>query len=214
MKITIRELVTEHLPAQRAELRATVIAEGADKVAVTARTRTVLAEVTQELDSLRESGAIRRWSSGQFSVWSYRPTDDRGHQLAPVHCASAEVVVRFVDFAALAGVVERWSVIDEMRIDEVEWSLRGPTREEAEGRLRAAAVQSATAKATQYARATGLRSVRATLITDNPDRDGYRPDRVRMSARSGISIAGASHLQFTPSDIAVTLSIGVEFDSE
>lgn len=208
--IRVRETATDHLTAERADLRATVSAEGGDKAQVARATRAALSAVTEELQELQVSGAVHRWSNDQATVWSHRGWDDRGNQTDLVHQASAAVRAAFIDFTELARVVGCWSERDEVQIEHIDWQLTEVTRDGAQAALRTVAVHSATAKAQQYARAAGLRTVQPTSIVDDAGH-GTHDDQFRHSEARAASAGGTPPFHFAPSDIVVSTTIEMKF---
>lgn len=211
MPLTIRvhETATKHCPAERADLRLRIQAEGTDKHAVAERVRTVLRLLTDELADLERGGAVRRWSNEQVTTWSERPFDQDGGRMPLTHQTSADVQARFADFEQLGHAVEQWCEIDEVRVEHVQWELTTATRNEASNSLRAQAVRSADEHAHQYARAAGKQAIEAVTIADSGSAEGG--SEFGGAPRFAVSSGPPRDLRFAPRRIPVTIAIDVEF---
>ena len=214
LMIRVHETATKHCPAERAQVRLRVEAEGGDKAAVSDRVRTTLQVVTAELSDLERDGAVRRWSNNQVTTWSYSAqhggSTRRG---ALTHQASADVRAAFADFEQLAHAIERWCEVEEVRIEEVRWELTAATTEAATHGLRSEAVRSAVQHAQQFAQAANKSSVDAVSIEDSGSSDSRfaaHPASFRKSSMEFGSM-GEPHLRFAPEDVPVSISITAEF---
>jgi len=216
--ITVQGTASEWFEAERATVNVQVSHDGPKREPVFTATTTVAAEVTAALAEL-EGTAVTRWSSDRIRVWSNRPWNNEGKQLAPVYHAALSVTARFQDFDALADFVERFSVVAGVTLAGISWDLTEERRLEVTGDIQARAVQDATVKATTYARAAGLARVTAVAIADpgmlgdgSGSQPGFDAPRGRGSSKMLMAAdAGAPALEFTPDRIEVTAHVDARF---
>lgn len=216
LTIRVREIASKYVPAERAELRLTVSAEGPAKAEIAERTRVTLDQIIGHLRALQESGAVRRWSNERVTTQSHRPWGDDGRQGELVHRVSAEVWARFSDFEELADAVERWSEVDELTLEEIEWGLTKATTHATEAELRTQVVRSATLKAQQYAHAAGSSTVQPVSISDAND-GGWQEQTgqgVYLRAMSASSGGSQLHLTLKPRDIEISVAVNGEFTAD
>lgn len=216
--ITVQGSASEWVDAERATLTVQVSHDGPKRDTVFAATTTAAAEVTAALSAL-EGSAVTRWSSDRIRVWSHRPWNNEGKQLAPVYTAAVSATARFRDFDALADVVERFATRTGVTITSIDWDLTEERRLEVTADVQARAVQDATVKATTYARAAGLQRVTAIAIADPGmlgdagTAPGFEAPRGRGAAPMLMKAmdAGAPELTFTPDRLEVSASVDARF---
>jgi len=216
--ITVQGTATDWVDAERATVTVEVAHDGPKREPVFEATKTVAAQVTAALAEL-EGGAVTRWSSDRIRVWSNRPWNNEGKQLAPVYYAALSATARFQDFDALAGFVERFSTVTGVTIAGISWDLTEERRLAVTTDIQSRAVQDATIKATTYARAAGLARVAAVAIAapgmlgdGSGAQPGFSVGQARGSSKMMMAMdAGAPALEFTPDRIEVSASVDVRF---
>jgi len=219
--ITVQGTATDWYDAERATVSIRVQFDGPKREPVFDATKRVGAEVTAALKDL-EGGAITRWSSDRVAVWSNRPWNNDGKQLAPVYYAALSAEARFQDFDALANLVERLATSEGVTIASITWDLTEERRLSATTDVQTRAVQDATVKATTFARAAGLKKVSAVAIADpgmlgdGSSGGGGQPfaPQARGAGKMMMAMdAGQPALTFTPDKIEVTIVVDARFSA-
>lgn len=218
--ITVRGTASDWFDAERAELSIRVGFDGPKREPVFEATTRVGAEVTEALATLETLGAITRWSSDRVAVWSNRPWNNDGKQLAPVYYAALTASARFQDFDALASLVERFATSDGVTIASITWDLTEERRLAVTTEIQTKAVHDATVKATTYARAAGLTSVTAVAIADpGMLQDAGAPESFggampRAAKMMAMDAQGPGSLTFTPDRIEVSATVDARYRAE
>ena len=213
--ITVQGSASEWLDAERGTATVRISFDGPKRAPVVEATSTAGAELTAALEELA-GGAVTRWSADRIAVWSHRPWNADGKQLAPVYNAVLTARARFQDFDALAAFIERFATAPGVEIDGVEWELAAETRRAAEARVRTAAVADATAKARAYADAAGLGELAPVAIADTgmlgDGGPGAAPiERMAFKARAADAAGPAPSLTFTPDRIEVAAAVDARY---
>ena len=216
--ITVQGTATDWYDAERATVNIRVGFDGPKREPVFDATKRVGAEVTTALKEL-EGSAITRWSSDRISLWSNRPWNNEGKQLAAVYYAALSAEARFQDFDALANLVERFATTEGVTIASITWDLTEERRLAATTDVQTRAVQDATVKATTFARAAGLKKVAAVAIADpgmlgDGSSGGGQPfaPQARGAGKMMMAMdAGQPALTFTPDKIEVTIVVDARF---
>jgi uncharacterized protein len=217
--ITVQGTATDWYDAERATVSIRVQFDGPKREPVFEATTRVGAEVTAALKAL-EGGAVTRWSSDRVAVWSNRPWNNEGKQLAPVYYAALSAEARFQDFDALATLVERFATTEGVTIASISWDLTEERRLAVTTDVQTRAVQDASVKATTFARAAGLKSVTAVAIADpgmlgdGSSGGGGQPfaPQARGAGKMMMAMdAGQPALTFTPDKIEVTIVVDARF---
>lgn len=218
--ITVQGSASDWFDAERATLVVQVQHDGSKREPVFEATTRVGADVTAALTAL-EGTAVTRWSSDRVSIWSNRPWNNEGKQLAPVYYASLSATARFQDFDALAALVERFATVDGVTIASISWDLTEEKRLDVTTQIQTRAVQDAAAKAAVYAKAAGLTKVAAIAIADpgmlgtggGGDQPfavgGMMPQAKAMRAMD----SGSPALTFTPDKIEVAAAVDARFSA-
>jgi uncharacterized protein YggE len=216
--ITVQGTASEWFDAERATVNVTVQHDGPKREPVFEATTSVGAQVTAALAEL-EGSAVTRWSSDRVSVWSNRPWNNEGKQLAPVYYAALSASARFQDFDALSAFVERFATTTGVTIASITWDLTEERRLAVTSDVQTKAVQDATVKATTYARAAGLSTVTALaladpgMLGDGSSGDGPQP-MPRGAGKMMMAMdtqGGGTPLTFTPDRIEVSASVDARF---
>ena len=217
--ITVQGEYSAWYPAERATVGASVHTEGAKRDAVFARAVAAADAVRTLVEELfdKEKGPVTWWSSESVRVWSERPWNSEGKQLAPVFHAAVDVSAKFKDFEALARWVESAAAIDAVTIGSITWALTDSTRTSATVEVRSRAVKDAVAKASVYAQSIGLGSVSAIALADpgmlgDPSGGGGAPQPVfaRAAMKAQFDGGGAT-LALKPEEIAVASVVDARF---
>jgi uncharacterized protein YggE len=216
--ITVQGTASEWFDAERATVNVTVSHDGPKREAVFQATTSVGAQVTAALAEL-EGSAVTRWSSDRVSVWSNRPWNNEGKQLAPVYYAALSASARFQDFDALSAFVERFATVTGVTIASISWDLTEERRLAATSDIQTRAVQDATIKATTYARAAGFSTVSPVAIADpgmlgDGSSGGGAGPLPRGAGKMLMAMdvqGGGTPLTFTPDRIEVSASVDARF---
>lgn len=97
---------------------------------------------------------------------AWRPWNQDGKTLPMRFAASAQIKVKFSDFAALAQFANVHGSARYVKLDGVEWALTEITKERLQQQVLTEAVQDATSRASQIAKAAGASQVTALEIAD------------------------------------------------
>lgn len=214
--ITVQGSASEWLDAERGTATIRVSFDGPQRQPVFEAATEAASGITAALRELGD-GAVTRWSADRVAVWSQRPWNNQGKQLAPVYTAALGVTARFRDFDALAEFVERFATTPGVTVAGIEWDLTEETRTAALTRVRSAAVADATAKARAYADAAGLGELSPVAIAD-PGMLGDAgaggagaPELAFKAMRAGGSADAGVALTFTPDRIEVSAAVDARF---
>lgn len=181
LTLTVRGSARAELAPERATVRFTVSADGAERDAVLEAARTALARTTAALEShaaattaaSTTATAALEWSVDQLAVSAQRPWTNDGSQAPLVHRASAQGrAVVPGDGAAAATLVDALAADALVTIDGVEWSLTEATAARARADVRARAVADALEAAETLASAVGRPSIQVTALADPGMLDG------------------------------------------
>lgn len=215
--ITVRGEHETRVAPEQGIVHASVKAEGPERGAVVERIAALAQPLREDLTARKEAGGITEWSSQRVSVWSNRPWNDQGTQLALVHYASVEITATFTDFANLSWWVSDIAERDGVQIDHVSWSLTPATARSTEADVAAEAVRVALTRATAYASAIGLGSVRPLEIADlgllqrSEAASSPAPKMMRAMAMGAMDAGGSPAVEFQPEDILVTAAVEARF---
>lgn len=218
--ITVQGEYSKWYPAERATAGASVHSYGAKRDAVFARAVAAADSLRALIEELydKSAGPITWWSSDSVRVWSERPWNNEGKQLAPVFHAAVDFSAKFKDFEALSRWVEAAAAVTDVTVGSISWDLTEATKTSATTEVRSRAVKDAIAKATVFAQSIGLGKVTATALSDpgmlgDP---GASPSPAPMFASRGMMKAsfdsqGAPQLALKPEEIAVSSVVDARF---
>jgi len=222
--ITVQGEYSAWYPAERATASASVHADGPKRDVVFARAVEASDALRNLIESLydKEAGPVTWWSSESVRVWSERPWNNEGKQLAPVFHAAVDFSAKFKDFEALARWVESAAGIDAVTVGSITWDLTDATRTSATVEVRSRAVKDAVAKASVYAQSIGLGSVTAIALADPGmlgDPSGGAVPAPPMFARGAMkaqfdSSGGGAQLALKPEEIAVASVVDARFTAK
>ena len=216
--ITVQGSFTAWYPAERATVRLVVAFDGPKREAVLADATRTVHTVTESITALHDpdAGPITWFSSDRVRVWSQRPWNQDGKQLAPVHHAAINVTAKFKDFDALAEWLGQVAGIAGVQVGGIDWDLTDARRTSVTTEVRSRAVKDAADKARVFAQAIGLGQVTATAIAD-PGMlgvSGLVPAPAPMMMRAAaMDRAVDAEFDFTPEDIEVSASVDARFEA-
>ncbi|MFI8594096.1 SIMPL domain-containing protein [Microbacterium sp. NPDC078428] len=216
--ITVRGEHEARVSPERATAHLSVRCDGPARGPVIEKIAALTAPLREELDARRADGDVTEWSSQRAAVWSERPWNAEGRQLAPVHHASVDLEATFADFAALSWWVSAASEREGVQICGITWELTPETRRAVEADAAAQAVREALARAAAYAAAIDRGSVTPLEIADQGLllRSGDRPERAEPRALRAMAMSadtGGPSVQFEPQPIVVTVSVEGRFSA-
>lgn len=214
--ITVQGEFTQRYAPERALVNVTVGFEGAKRSAVFDKTNNAAHMVRGGIETRHDpkSGPVVSWVGDSISVWSSKPWNNEGKQLATRFHASIGFRVRFSDFSDLAAWIEEIAVLDGVTVDSINWELTDPRRTAILAEVRSRAVKDAVAKATVFAQSIGLGTVRAValadpgMLGDSGSPAGASFDR---SAKMVMASGGGGELAFKPEDIEVSANVDARF---
>lgn len=219
--ITVQGEYSAWYPAERATVQAAVHVDGPKRDAVLARAVAASSALRDliEADFDKEAGPITWWSSDSVRVWSERPWNNDGKQLAPVFHSAIDFTAKFKDFDVLSRWIEAAAAIEGVVVASVSWDLTEATKSSATSEVRSRAVKDAVTKATVYAQSIGLSTVQAIALADpgmlgDPSGGGITPSPVfakgamRAQAFDGV---GAPQLALKPEEISVASAVDARF---
>ena len=213
--ITVRGEHQTRMVPERAVVHLSILTDGPERGAVVERAGALTEPVRDDLIARRDAGAVTEWSAGHASVWSERPWNSEGRQLAPVHRASVELTATFTDFAVLSAWAGEAAEREGVQLRWIDWQLTPETRARVEREVSADAVQVAVQRATAYAAALGRETVTALEVADagllTHDHGEPRPEAAITAARSFAADGGAPALQFQPEQITVASAVEARF---
>ena len=224
LTLTVRGSARAELAPERATVRFTVSADGAERDAMLEAARTALARTTAALESHAAATAASttptaalEWSVDQLAVSAQRPWTNDGSQAPLVHRASAQGrAVVPGDGAAAAALVDALAADALVTIDGVEWSLTEATAARARADVRARAVADALEAAETLASAVGRPSIQVTALADPGMLDGGGSGggpqpRFEKAMAMAADMGGGFTLQ--PQPIVVEASVDARFSA-
>ncbi|QLD13107.1 SIMPL domain-containing protein [Microbacterium oleivorans] len=212
--ISVRGEAERRVSPELAAIHVTAATDGPERADVVSRATAAAAPLRERLELLSDDGAVTTWSSGSISIWSDRPWNADGRQLAPVHHAAIELTAVFSDIAGLSEWADTLAGDEAVRVSQVEWLLASATRAAVEREVAATALDVAVGRATAYAAALGRTSVEPVEIADVGLLGGSDPQPPQPSfARAAMLSAdsGAAGFELRPSDIVVTAAVEGRF---
>lgn len=208
--------------AERATVGASVHAWGAQRDAVFSRAVAAADALRASIEVLfnENAGPVTWWAAESVRVWSERPWNNEGTQIASVFHAALDFSAKFKEFEALARWVESTASLHDASIESITWNLTEATTITARADARSRAVADAIAKATVFAQSIGLTAVRATALADPGmlgDHGGAEPAAPAFAAQRSMKMAsldsgsGSPQLQLKPEQIAVSCLVDARF---
>jgi predicted secreted protein len=224
MQIRVRAIHEAQYPPERGTVHLIASLEGHDKSKVVASVLELLSSLTDKVRAGHrpDKGPITWFSQGQLRNTSQRPWNQDGKQLPLVHTSTAEMKVKFSDFAALFGFVEEVTAWAGVRVLGVDWALTEAYRVRVTEDAEREAVRAAAAKAKRYALAAGYEKVRFVRVADTgllvegitPSAQGEWLAGAATRSRGGGGAGNGPGQSFAPEDVKIRCSVDAEFLAE
>ena len=200
---------------ERATIRLSVRAEGADRSAVVEGVMILAEPVRDSVTERAEAGTVVEWTSKRLSVRAERPWNSEGKRLAPVYYASIDFTATFIEASELSIWVSDVSPWEGVEVGWVDWHLTTETRARVEREVAAQAVGVAVTRAEAYAGALGLESVTPVEIADVGliSSGQPAPGAPMMKARGGVAFAAdsAPAMEYEPEEIVISATVEARF---
>jgi uncharacterized protein YggE len=207
----------ERIAPELGAVTLTVVAQGAGRDDVYARTSAAHERLLSELRELEASGALDTWSAGQLRIWSYRPWNSEGRQLPLVHQANADVEVIFTDLSRLGEWVGEAATASELTIGGVDWRLTDATRRRVQEAAQRGAVADAVTKARVYAAALGLGEPAPVELADHGMLSvqplAAAPKALMMRTAADVG-GGMPTTEFAPAQLVIEASVDARFTAD
>lgn len=211
--ITVRGEHEVRVSPERATIRITVRAEGAERETVVDRVLRLAEPVRAGLGERADAGAALEWASTRLALRTERPWNSEGRRLAPIHYASVDFTATFADAAELSAWVSDIVSEDGVEVGSVDWSLTTETHARVEREVASQAVAVAVARAGAYASALGLDEVIPVEIADvgliSEPHQPFAPGMLKASAFAAAESGPA--MQYEPEDITVAAIVEARF---
>ncbi|CAN7309456.1 SIMPL domain-containing protein [Microbacterium foliorum] len=214
--VTVRGEHEARIAPERATIRVSVRAEGAERAAVVDRVMRLTEPVRESIVARHDTGVVVDWSSKRLSVRAERPWNNEGKRLAPVHYASIDLTATFAEASELSLWVSDVSPWDGVEVGWVDWHLTTETRSRIEREVAAAAVGVAVTRAQAYATALGLGTVVPVEIADvgliapTPVQPFSGMAKVRGTMMQESDAGGAS-MEYEPDEIVISATVEARF---
>jgi uncharacterized protein YggE len=214
--VTVRGEHEARIAPERATIRVSVRAEGAERAAVVDRVMRLTGPVRESIVARHDTGVVVDWSSKRLSVRAERPWNNEGKRLAPVHYASIDLTATFAEASELSLWVSDVSPWDGVEVGWVDWHLTTETRSRIEREVAAAAVGVAVTRAQAYATALGLGTVVPVEIADvgliapTPVQPFSGMAKVRGAMMQESDTGGAS-MEYEPDEIVISATVEARF---
>lgn len=218
MKITVRGHHEIAIAPELGVLLLELAHEGAEKAEVFGATQTLANELIAEVKALaaREPSPVSTHEVRGATSTSWRPTDNEGRPLPPVHRASTTATVTFTEPVVLADFIADWGTRDGVNLQGVRWELTPETQRARHAEVLTSAVENARERALVIAAAAGFEDMTPVQISDpgllssDPqfgamDAGGYAMKSRMMAAES---------VELAPRDILVRASIEAVYETD
>ena len=213
--VTVRGEHEARIAPERATIRLSVRAEGADRSAVVEGVMILAEPVRDSVTERAEAGTVVEWTSKRLSVRAERPWNSEGKRLAPVYYASIDFTATFIEASELSIWVSDVSPWEGVEVGWVDWHLTTETRARVEREVAAQAVGVAVTRAEAYAGALGLESVTPVEIADVGliSSGQPAPGAPMMKARGGVAFAAdsAPAMEYEPEEIVISATVEARF---
>nr|WP_201469566.1 SIMPL domain-containing protein [Microbacterium hydrocarbonoxydans] len=215
--VTVRGEHEARLAPERATIRVSVRADGADRAEVVDRVMHLTEPVRESITARRETGAVVDWSSKRLSVRAERPWSSEGKRLAPVYYASIDLTATFAEASELSLWVSDISAWDGVEVGWVNWHLTSATSSRVEREVAAEAVGVAVTRARAYATALGLGTVVPVeiadvgLITPAPVQPFAGVPKMRGAMMQESQDTGGPSMDYEPDEIVISATVEARF---
>lgn len=210
MQISVRGEKSVRVAPERAEVHATVTFEGVDRARVVADTAAAANRLASDLEGLKASGAVERFSVQPLRSHAWRP--ERGAERVS---ASVEVAALFADFEALGRLTSDLGAREGVQLGWVSWQLTDATADRLRDECIQGAVDRARHRAEAMARAAGAKELEIVEIADpgllgsGEVRMEYAAPAMAMGRQSKGGAADA--VQAVPEEIEVGAQLQLRF---
>ncbi len=217
--ITVRGENEARVLPERAVAHVTASVDGSARGGVVEAVAALVAPLRADLTARKTAGTIADWASQRVTVWSDRPWNNQGEQLALVHHASVEITATFTDFLALSDWLNSVAEQDGLQVGAVQWQLSPETRAITERSVATAAVRVAVERAQAYATAIGRRTVTPLEIADlgllRGHGDAPASPAMFTGARAAMmsADAGGAAIDFRPDEIVISAAVEARFSA-
>lgn len=220
LTLTVQGAARIELDPERAVLRFSVAADGADRAPVVDAVTASFSAVSAMLDDRHdaESGPVLAWSADQVSVSSQRPWTNDGSTAPLVHRASTSGRATLTaDPARVAELIDALAAHETVTIDALEWSLTDARLAAAHAEVRTLAVGDALGRAQVLAAAVGRSEVVALALADPGMLDGGAPGpapmpRFEKSMAMAMDSGGAG-FSLRPQPIVIEVAVDARFSA-
>jgi uncharacterized protein YggE len=214
--ITVRGEHEARIAPERATIRVSVRADGADRSAVVDRALRLAEPLRVGLGDRKEASTLIDWTSKNLSVRAERPWNNEGKRLAPVYYANVDFTATFSAASELSVWVSDVSAWEGVEIGWVHWHLTPETTARVERDVASQAVRVAVTRAEAYAEALGLGSVEPTEIADIGLISAGQPAPAApmMKARGGavaFAADAAPAMEYEPEEIVISATVEARF---
>ena len=213
--VTVRGEHEVRIAPERATIRVTVRAEGAERTAVVEHVMRLAETLRDSVTQRADAGSIVEWTSKRMSVRAERPWNNEGKRLAPVYYASIDFTATFVEASELSIWVSDISPWDGVEVGWVDWHLTPETRSRTEREVAAQAVGVAVTRAETYAGALGMATVTPLEIADVGliSNGQPTPGVPMLKARGGVAFAAdsAPAMEYEPEEIVISATVEARF---
>ena len=215
--ITVRGQSEERIAPERATIRVSVRAEGAERATVVEHALQLSEPLRAGLVARADAATIVEWSSKRLSVRAERPWNAEGKRLSPVYYATVDFTATFSEASELSIWVSEISAWEGLEIGWVDWHLTPETRARVEREVAADAVGVAVTRAEAYAGALGRSSVVPIEIADvGLISSGQPPPQVTGFKARGAAFAAADagpSMEYEPDEIVVSATVEARFSA-
>lgn len=168
MQITVVGRSEFALPPERGTAHVSVSAQDTDPGRVAHRVQAAVARIDAEVRRLASGpeAPVTWFSVAPTTTRSWQNTNSQGKPMPRQYSATAQVLVKFRDFAALADAVNRWGADETTNVSYVQWALTEATKLRVEAKALGDAVADARARAASIAAACGFAGVEVVEVAD------------------------------------------------
>lgn len=213
--VTVRGEHEARIAPERATIRVSVRAEGAERTAVVEHVMSLADPVRSSITERADAGTVVEWTSKRLSVRAERPWNNEGKRLAPVYYASIDFTATFAEASELSIWVSDISPWDGVEVGWVDWHLTPATHAQVERDVAAEAVGVAVTRAKAYAGALGLDEVTPLEIADVGliSSGQPTPGAPMLKARGGVAFAAdsAPAMEYEPEEIVISATVEARF---
>ncbi|WP_194764177.1 SIMPL domain-containing protein [Microbacterium sp. UFMG61] len=214
--VTVRGEHEARVAPERATIRVSVRAEGAERSAVVERAMRLTEPVRDSITAREGSGTVVDWTSTRLTVRAERPWNNEGTRLDPVYYASIDLTATFTEASELSIWVSDIAPWDGVEVGWVNWHLTPETTARVEREVAAEAVGVAVSRAQAYATALGLGEVVPVEIADvgliapPPSQPFAGMAKARGMMQESAALADAS-MEYEPDEIVISATVEARF---